>query len=247
MAVDNEGSSQKINGKYHYVLRLYGSLINGQKAVVTLLGIRVFFDIRVPDRECPDECEAKVRNILSGAVKSLKIEHIKAFPFRGYHTKKKPYLRIYTRGTGERKTAMKSVQDNNFETASDDMYSFHRKVARENGIQLSGWSVLSNYFYKKGTDPLCPHIFSISKKDFHPVENFAMIADRFPISALTRDRTLVLTWDIETQSRELGEFAEVLNQDDIVFMICMTLHWKDNPKPLKRICLVDVKTVPDPR
>src|SRR3954468_22991340 len=24
MAVDNEGSSQKINGNYHYVLRLYG-------------------------------------------------------------------------------------------------------------------------------------------------------------------------------------------------------------------------------
>jgi DNA polymerase elongation subunit (family B) len=120
-------------------------------------------------------------------------------------------------------------------------------VARKNGIQLSGWSILSDYFYKKGTDPLCPHIFSISKKDFHPVEDLATIADRFPISALTRDRTLVLTWDIETQSRELGEFAEVLNQDDIVFMICMTLHWKDDPKPLKRICLVDVKTAPDPR
>ncbi|RGB36782.1 hypothetical protein C1646_757664 [Rhizophagus diaphanus] len=30
MATDNEGSSQKINGKYCYVLRLYGSLINGQ-------------------------------------------------------------------------------------------------------------------------------------------------------------------------------------------------------------------------
>src|SRR2546430_17366183 len=34
MAIDNEGSSEKISGKYCYVLRLYGSLINGQKAVV---------------------------------------------------------------------------------------------------------------------------------------------------------------------------------------------------------------------
>ncbi|CAB4401224.1 unnamed protein product [Rhizophagus irregularis] len=59
MAVDIEGSSQKINGKYCYVLRLYSSLINGQKAVVTLFGIRVFFDIRVPDGEFPDECEIK--------------------------------------------------------------------------------------------------------------------------------------------------------------------------------------------
>ena len=30
-------------------------------------------------------------------------------------------------------------------------------------------------------------------------------------------------------------------------MICMTLHWKDDPKPLKQICLVDVETEPDPR
>ena len=99
-------------------------------------------------------------------MKSLKIEHIKAFPFRRYHTEKKPYLRIYTRGTRERKTAMKAVQDNNFETASDDMYSFHHKVARKNRIAISEWSTLSDFFYKKGTDPLYPHTFLISKKDF---------------------------------------------------------------------------------
>src|SRR5581483_11852127 len=29
--------------------------------------------------------------------------------------------------------------------------------------------------------------------------------------------------------------------------IGMTLHWKDDPKPLKQICLVDVETEPDPR
>ena len=93
MAIDSEGSSQKINGKYCYVLRLYGSLINGQKAVVTLLGIRVLFDILVPDGESPNDCEIKVRDILSGSkVETLKIEHIKAFPFRSYHTEKKIYL-----------------------------------------------------------------------------------------------------------------------------------------------------------
>src|SRR5256714_15089742 len=39
MVTDNKGSSQKIKGKYCYVLRLYGSLINDQKAVFTLLNI----------------------------------------------------------------------------------------------------------------------------------------------------------------------------------------------------------------
>jgi len=27
----------------------------------------------------------------------------------------------------------------------------------------------------------------------------------------------------------------------------MTLHWKDDPKPLKQICLVDVESALDPR
>src|SRR6266498_322496 len=199
MAIENEGSTEKINRIYCYVLRLYGHLINGQKALVTLKGIRVFFDILVPDGESPDECETKIRDILSGSVKTFSVEHTKAFSFRDYHTGKKSYLRIYTNSTGGRKTAIKAVQDNNFETASDDLYSFHRKVARENGIQLSGWFTIKKYIYKKSkrTSPLYPHEFYISIKDFYPLENFTTISDRFPILALLRDYTLVLTWDIE--------------------------------------------------
>ena len=29
-------------------------------------------------------------------------------------------------------------------------------------------------------------------------------------------------------------------------MICMTIHWKDDPKSLMQICLVDMETKPDP-
>ncbi|CAB4379545.1 unnamed protein product [Rhizophagus irregularis] len=83
----------------------------------------------IDNGKTPDECEEKVSKILSGTVKSFKMEHIKAFPFQGYHTEKKSYLRIYTNGTGERKKAIQTIQENNFETASDDMWSFHRKIA----------------------------------------------------------------------------------------------------------------------
>ncbi|CAI2200323.1 4499_t:CDS:2, partial [Funneliformis geosporum] len=76
-------------------------IINGQKALVTLKDIQVFFDILVSDDESPDECETKIRDILSGSVKTFSVKHIKAFPFL--------------------------VQDNNFETASDDLYLFHHK------------------------------------------------------------------------------------------------------------------------
>ncbi|CAI2190215.1 10771_t:CDS:2, partial [Funneliformis geosporum] len=82
-------------------------------SVVTLLGICVFFDILISDEEPPDDCEVKLSH------------------------RKKSYLQIYTNSTEERKKAIKAIQDSNFETASDDMWSFHHKVTRENGIQLS--------------------------------------------------------------------------------------------------------------
>ncbi|CAI2189094.1 3534_t:CDS:2 [Funneliformis geosporum] len=108
MAIENEGLTERINKMYYYVLRLYGCLINGQKALVTLINIQVFFDILVLDGETPDKCKEK------------------------------------------------------------------------------------------------------------------------------------------TQSQELGEFAKVLDLNYDVFMISIILYWKDDPKSLKQICLVDVEIEPDP-
>jgi hypothetical protein len=67
-------------------------------------------------------------------------------------------------------------------------------------------------------------------------------------SALSQDRTLVLTWDIEIySSRKTGEVPNAKYDEDVVFMICMTVHWKDDLEPLKQICLIDVETAPDPQ
>ncbi|CAI2196940.1 1604_t:CDS:2, partial [Funneliformis geosporum] len=161
MAIENEGSTERINGTYRYILRLYDRLINGQKALITLMNIQVFFDILVPNGETSDKC------------------------------KEKSYLRIYMNGTGKRKKAIQAIQEKNFETTSDDLYSFHQKQGKE-------------------TSPLCPHEIYVSIKDFCLLEDLTIISDQFPISAFLWDRTL-----------------------------------KDDPKPLKQICLVDVEIEPD--
>ena len=41
MPCDIEEYNEYIDNKPHYVLRLYGYLVNGQKAVVTISGIKV--------------------------------------------------------------------------------------------------------------------------------------------------------------------------------------------------------------
>ncbi len=108
--------------------------------------------------------------------------------------------------------------------------------------------MISKYVCESGgrNNLLCVYTFRVSIENFCPIEDLMSLKNRFPISALMRDRTLVLTWNIETySSRGLDEFSEAINKEDSVIMICMTLHWKDDLRPLKQICLIDVKTASD--
>src|SRR5436305_9714017 len=99
MPADVEEAKEYINQIPHYILRLYGYLINGQKAVVTITGIKVFFDIRIPDNASIPKFWSKVKSILATGKDSrrstvnmnlIQMECIKAYPIRGYYAEKKP-------------------------------------------------------------------------------------------------------------------------------------------------------------
>src|SRR2546421_12369752 len=49
MPTEVSDDTKYVNGLSTYILRITGSLINGQKAVVNITGIRPFFDIEVPE------------------------------------------------------------------------------------------------------------------------------------------------------------------------------------------------------
>ncbi|POG72664.1 hypothetical protein GLOIN_2v1477576 [Rhizophagus irregularis DAOM 181602=DAOM 197198] len=96
------------------------------------------------------------------------------------------------------------------------------------------------------TDGNGTYLFRLSVDNYNPISEDDYNNPLFS-SALTRDRTLILTWNIETySSRKTGEMPNAKYDEDRVFMICMTVHWKDDPEPLKQICLVDVETAPEP-
>ncbi|GES95224.1 ribonuclease H-like domain-containing protein [Rhizophagus clarus] len=65
MPVDIEEAKEYINKTPHYILRLYGYLVNGQKAVVVITGIKVFFDIRVPNNVSIPKFWSKIKGILA--------------------------------------------------------------------------------------------------------------------------------------------------------------------------------------
>ena len=156
MPVDIEEAKEYINKISYYILRLYGYLVNGQKAVVAITGIKVFFDICVPNNASIPKFWYKVRSILSTGKDSrgntvnmnlIQMECIKAYPIHGYHAEEKPYLYIVAPNRDERFTALDIISSYNskvdpeckIETASDNTGTYYRKVAREYRIPLSGW------------------------------------------------------------------------------------------------------------
>ena len=149
----SDDTSEYVNGVSSYILRITGTLINGQKAVVKITGIKPFFDVEVPEEMPLSTFKTRLVNILSNTLKGTSkfgIENISAFPLQGYHTEKKSYIRVITWNQFDRYNALKAIREVGIRTASDDLTPvyYYRKVAHEERLPLSSWAVLSNYVYR---------------------------------------------------------------------------------------------------
>src|SRR5262249_51755842 len=83
----SDDTSEYVNGISSYILRITGTLINGQKAVVKITGIKPFFDVEVPEEMPLSTFKTRLVNILSNTFKGTSkfgIEHISAYPLQGY-------------------------------------------------------------------------------------------------------------------------------------------------------------------
>ena len=152
MPTEVSDDTKYINRVSTYILRITGSLINGQKAVVNITGIRPFFDAEVPENYSPSSFKTILARILSITLKSTSkfgFEDIRAYPLRGYHTEKRAYIRITTWNHFDRYNALKAIRGVGIHTVSNDLNCqyYYRKVAREERLPLSSWALLSNYSY----------------------------------------------------------------------------------------------------
>ena len=97
--------------------------------------------------------------------------------------------------------------------------------------------------YAKGSGGCTIHSYRVHIQN---VEALSSPLDPKPLPSdplLSRDKSLVLAWDVETYDLlGGGEVPDPKNLSAWIFMIGVTLHWKDETESLARICLVD-KTI----
>src|SRR5581483_2757765 len=113
MPTEVSDDTKYVNGVSTYILCITGSLIHRQKAIVNITGIKPFFDVKVPEKMSISMFKSKLVKILSSILNSaLKfgVETTSAFPFRGYHTEKNPYIRVRTWNYYDWYNALKAIR-----------------------------------------------------------------------------------------------------------------------------------------
>lgn len=212
------------------------------------------------------------RALRGGDLSPLEVRRHQKFPLMGYRAEPAAYLRLVYAHTAARRDAVAAARANGYETAEDDTGPYYPKASRQAGFPLAAWAVLRNYQWRRGgahplgeapprwgepRSPRCEHVLRLSQSDYAPwvdpaapPEARRQQADslrKYP--QLLRDRTLVLAWDIETHtSRAEQDLPLAERPEDTVFMIGLSLHWKDDAQPLRQVCLVQGATAePDPR
>jgi DNA polymerase elongation subunit (family B) len=264
------------NGSASYVLHMFGVLPSGMKAHVIVRDLDLYFDVRVPDGKKKSVFQDYLRvSLADSKAPPLSAEIIQAYPIRGFRESPVDWVRLRYATRYGRKEAIKIVRNHlECETASDDLSGIHRVMARNYGYVYTDWGVLRNYKARRGgghpggaevtagkrmpvglQSPLCEYVFEISPEDFQPIVPPAGTKEERDLGeaskkrmGLVRDRSLVLTWDIETyDAAETGDLPLATRASCCVFMICLTVHFKDDPRPLCQVCLTDTAADPDER
>jgi hypothetical protein len=99
MPTEVSDDTKYIKGVSSYILCIAGTLINGQKAVINITGIKPFFDVVVPEEMPLSIFKTKIVKILSNTLRGTSkfgINVISAFSLQGYHSEKKLYILIST-------------------------------------------------------------------------------------------------------------------------------------------------------
>jgi DNA polymerase elongation subunit (family B) len=231
-----------------YILKIFGILMNGAKVEVNIIDIDVFFDVAIPTGISPNIIHNELNIMLGDMGISYDIKDIYAYPLHGYNKEKQLFKRIFTNNTFDRLKLLKIVKDQmNLETYSNDTNNYYRKASRENKLYLSDWVSLSNYECIQGPtnhSPSCVYIFNVTKENYIHVTDINIRN----LPKVIKDRTLVMAWDIETYSnRKTGEVPSPEYDSDIVFMICLSVHWLHESNSLYKICIVDKESDTDSR
>ena len=226
-------------GKKKTVINVFGALPNGEKIYLKIMNPPIFFDIDWTENS--EQLLIYMKNDDSFRDIKFKCSKITGKHFMYYEKDPVEFIRIFTDTTQERRKLIDEMERRDIKTYSNDTSKYYRKFTRENGINLANWIKVKKYNIIKTTPfPFieCEYenMESVIKNTITPsAKELKELKDKCP-----NDKLLLITFDIETYTPELDmEVPEIefKKDENKIFMIGLTLHWKDSKTSLCRICI----------
>jgi DNA polymerase elongation subunit (family B) len=255
----------KKEGRLAYTLVLIGILTSGAKSVLMIDGIRPFFDVKVVDVTEENTNNFDVVEYQKNLIARFRMngcfpidaELIERFPFLYYQEKPSSYIRIYFNTLHARKLALKYAIDNHMTTASNDESCYYRKVAREYKFKLCGWNQIKNYEIDESNEYFKKTVRYVFSCDVLEVTDIVKLgidiqSDIRKYSNLLKDKSMMATWDIETDSNfpdgsvpDKRRIYDARGELDVIRMEANTFFWHyDREKPLVQVNITDMLAPP---
>lgn len=235
--------------KEEYVIYLFGIMPDGTKTCVILEDIDIYFDIVVPTNTSYEVFKNKiVEQFETQNFNYKKMTKHEGLPIRGFRLEPLEIVRIHFNKLWGRQKALKFYIKSEYETSSDDLgwkfnYYFP-KAAREFKFNTADWNVISNYkVVDKKLTTNCDVVIKV------PISNLkAFTGDKLAKDYLSKDKTMVMTWDIETYTygAATSDVPKPEDKNYEIFCICMTFHWQSREESLFKVGLVSKRSCRTP-
>lgn len=237
--------------KWRFKLILFGVFTDGRSATVVINNIDPYTYVRIPDeyqqktslRYLFKSKVEKIMNVNSFDYDELEMVHKREF--MGFN-KKAYFIKITFSKTGSFSSRNKAINlfrnEYNWKTATDDKTGYYKVPIRDGKLTISSWLKLNKYTVDSSNIYLKDKVvFHVNLEDIEPYTSDEILNN--PL--LAYDHSLAMGWDIECMSKS-GDLTVPENDDDTLFMICVSFQWYFAKTQLLRVCLVDVPTKSHP-
>lgn len=248
-----------IRGSPKYLVYLFGIMPCGSKTCVILENAPLIVDVAVPSGTTSNGFASVLRGMLYAKNMPFRgVDPIELYPLHGFHTIRKPHLRITLPTPKDRTACIEMLRElaktykergERLDISSDDSAGdYYNKIARDYRFNTADWNVLRKYrIAEDGTTANCKYTFIVNIADFKSItkaerQEYTAVGHRFA-EALVKDPTIVCQWDIENHRKiQNGVVAKPADTDYTIFMICSAYFHHHSDEPLMDVCAVDVAT-----
>jgi DNA polymerase elongation subunit (family B) len=219
-----------------YKIALHGVLRSGRKATILIDDITPYFHVKLGDN--PEQEAVEMYGMLCDdkAARPTAYEVVQAKPFMLFQEHKSNFVKFTFDSTKRRRAALNLIKEEH-ETFSNDLSNYYRMWSRDREVPLASWLTIRNF----SSDTSTP--FKELTLRVHERNVSRCTKDIIGDPTLGKDRTMTMTWDIETISPD-NEIPQPQNPTHHTFMLACTFQWHWSKTSMLNVCFVDKQCAP---